>query len=263
MNGPKIINTGGGGFVYGDGGVAYGATINVQAPAEAAQLSKADLAALVGALGALKAALIGAGGADGAAWAGRVSDLERSTIDNCGRLAVAEARRLLAQIRYVALGDARVADAVAQVTPHLPRRAKPSDVFISYKREERRRVQPMVDALRTLGVSVWIDDELTPGDAFAAEICDEIDQCRAQIVCWSNAAVASDWVRGEAEIGRKRGVLVCVQLEPCRLHPPFNVLHSEDLSAWRGEAGHHGWRKVLETLAHRLGRPALARGERG
>jgi serine/threonine-protein kinase len=40
-----------------------------------------------------------------------------------------------------------------------------SDVFVSYKAEDRRRVQPLVEALQADGLSVWWDAQIGAGDA--------------------------------------------------------------------------------------------------
>lgn len=133
----------------------------------------------------------------------------------------------------------------------------PVDVFVSYKREERARVTPMVRALEALCIDVWFDALLQPGEAFTGQICGELDRCAVQLVCWSPDAAASPWVSGEAELGRTRGVLVPVLLAPCRLPPPFNMVHTEDLSAWRGAAGDPAWQKVLAAIGARLQRPGL------
>ena len=129
-----------------------------------------------------------------------------------------------------------------------------SEVFISYKQEERETMLPIAQKLRSLGVSVWFDAELQPGRSFSQEIMHHIEACKAQIVCWSPAAIASEWVRGEADIGRQRGVLIAVLIEPCRLMPPFNMLHAENLVGWRGDQNHSGWQKVLLAVSHHLGR---------
>ena len=251
------INTGGGGLVIGDGGVATGVGSRV-ALGDNTALSKAELAGLLGALGGLKASLITAGVDSATSWAAQINELEQRVIAGEGRFATEPAQRVLARLRYAALGVAPVEDALAKTTAHLGASAPAADVFISYKRGDRARVGPLVEALRALAVSVWIDDELAPGDSFTTEICDQIDRCRTQIVCWTPAACESDWVRGEAELGRRRGVLLCVQLEPCRVQPPFNMLHTEDLSAWRGGDGDSAWIKVLHALGVRLTRPGLA-----
>lgn len=131
------------------------------------------------------------------------------------------------------------------------------EVFISYKQEERERMRPIADGLRALGVEVWFDERLQPDRSFTEEIQHLIGSCRAQLVCWSPAAVASEWVRGEAEKGRQRGVLVAAMIEPCDLPPPFNMHHAESLVGWSGDPRHNGWRKIVDALGRKLDRPGL------
>jgi len=253
------INTGGGGLVIGDGGVASGVGGSVNyIDARAVQLSKEEVSVFISTLSELKTALVQASVTGGSAWAARVNELEQTVLLNEGRILSDPARNLLAKIRFQTLGDERVGKALARVAPQLRRRGPPAEVFVSYNRRDRERVIPIVQALRTLAVRVWIDDELTPGNSFTDEICEEIDECSAQLVCWSHDACSSDWVRGEAEIGRRRGVLLCTQLEPCRIQPPFNMLHAEDLSNWRGDGDHRGWSKLLAALSEKLNRPGLS-----
>jgi len=131
------------------------------------------------------------------------------------------------------------------------------DVFISYKQEERERMRPIADGLRELGVDIWFDERLQPDRSFTEEIQGLIHGCRAQLVCWSPAAVASEWVRGEAEKGRQRGVLVAVMIEQCDLPPPFNMHHAENLVGWTGDTRHNGWRKVCDAIGRKIDRPGL------
>ncbi len=132
-----------------------------------------------------------------------------------------------------------------------------ADVFISYKQDERERMRPLAEGLRALGVDVWFDERLQPDRAFTEEIQEVMGACRAQLVCWSPAAVKSEWVRGEAEMGRQRGVLIAVMVEQCELPPPFNMLHAQNLVGWTGEARHAGWRAVAEAVGRKLDRPGL------
>ena len=133
-----------------------------------------------------------------------------------------------------------------------------SEVFISYKQEERDRMRPIAAALRSLKVEVWFDERLSPDKAFTEEIEHIANLCGAQLVCWSPAAVKSEWVRGEAEVGRQRGTLVQAMIEPCTLSPPFNVIHAENISEWRGQPEHTGWQKLLDVIGRKIGRPGLA-----
>jgi hypothetical protein len=125
-----------------------------------------------------------------------------------------------------------------------------ADVFISYKREERQAVECLEQELRRLGLDVWFDARLQPGKAFTDEIVEEIDNCRAMLVCWSPSAVASEYVRGEADLGRQRGVLVQATISNCRLVPPFNSLHAVALDDWLAHPihSHSGWKKILQRI---------------
>jgi hypothetical protein len=49
-----------------------------------------------------------------------------------------------------------------------------SDVFISYKRRMRPRVEEIASALTAMGLEVWFDAALEPGRSFAAEIGSEV-----------------------------------------------------------------------------------------
>src|SRR5262245_52735294 len=113
-----------------------------------------------------------------------------------------------------------------------------SDIFVSYKREERDRVLPLIERLKSLGLSVWFDDALEAGATFDEEILKEINRASVQLVCWTMASVESRWVRSEAKFGADRGILIPVFLEPCQPKPPFNIDHIIDLSDWSGQQGH-------------------------
>lgn len=131
------------------------------------------------------------------------------------------------------------------------------DIFISYKREERPRVEAIAEALRALKFKIWFDTRLTSGKAFDDEINQQVRAAKAVLVCWSPGAIASEWVRAEATIGRQRGVLCACVLEPCELTPPFNLVHAEDLSAGPLTAANPAWIKLVEQLGALVGRPGI------
>lgn len=125
----------------------------------------------------------------------------------------------------------------------------PVDVFVSYKREERRRVEELARALRGIGLNVWLDSRLQAGNSFDAEINRQVRSAKCVLVCWSRASVESEWVRAEASIGRERGVLVACFFEPCQPYPPFNLVHTEDLSSGRFDASNESWSRVLNRIS--------------
>lgn len=135
-----------------------------------------------------------------------------------------------------------------------------SDVFVSYKREDRDRVEPIVSALRDLDLSVWLDAALEAGETFDEEISRELSGARSHLVCWTKASVSSRWVRAEAHIGAGRNILVPIFLEPCTPFPPFNLDHTVSLADWGGQLDHAEWRRVLTRIGGLLGRgSALSR----
>lgn len=131
------------------------------------------------------------------------------------------------------------------------------DIFLSYKREERPRVEAIAGALRDLKFNVWFDARLVSGRAFDDEINLQIRTARAVLVCWSAAAVGSEWVRAEATIGRQRGVLRACMLENCELTPPFNLVHAEDLTSGALDGSNVGWVRLVDQLGELTGRPGL------
>jgi serine/threonine-protein kinase len=57
-----------------------------------------------------------------------------------------------------------------------------SDVFISYKAEDRRRIQPLVQALQADGYSVWWDEHIGTGDAWRQTIEKQLDSARLTLL---------------------------------------------------------------------------------
>ncbi|MBL8552318.1 MAG: toll/interleukin-1 receptor domain-containing protein [Hyphomonadaceae bacterium] len=134
-----------------------------------------------------------------------------------------------------------------------------ADVFISYARSDRARVEPIAAALKALGLDVWFDAQLTPGERFSDEIEREARAAKAVLVCWTPKAVGSDWVREEAAIGKERNVLTPVKLASCE--PPFGFrqLQTEDLTRWTGDTADPAWANVRgRILALTAAKPQTA-----
>jgi TIR domain-containing protein len=122
------------------------------------------------------------------------------------------------------------------------------DVFVSYKREELRLVESVVDYLRECGLDVWIDQQIAAGTSFSLEITKNILSAKCVLVCWTKGSVNSLWVLSEAMFALERQVIIPVILERCVLPPPFNIIQYIDLTDSTGafEAGR------LEMLKPRL-----------
>src|SRR5437764_12005971 len=87
-----------------------------------------------------------------------------------------------------------------------------ADVFISYKAEDRRRIQPLVQALQADGLSVWWDENIGTGDAWRETIEQQLDGARCVLVIWSERSVGPEgqFVREESSRAQRRGVYVPV-----------------------------------------------------
>lgn len=130
-----------------------------------------------------------------------------------------------------------------------------SDIFISYARPDRDKAEQLARTLETQGWSVWWDRELLAGHVFAQEIAEALAESKAVIVLWSQASVASNWVKDEAQEGVARGALVPVLMEKVALPLGFRQFEAADLSNWDGSPDDPGLQKVLRGVAELLGRP--------
>jgi adenylate cyclase len=133
-----------------------------------------------------------------------------------------------------------------------------ADIFVSYSRQDRARVAPLVAALEAQGWSVWWDPEINPGEEFDSLISRELEGARSLIVVWTPQSVDSRWVRGEARDAADRGVLVPVRFEHAKLPIDFRALHATDLDEWNGDHAHGAFLSLCKALEGKLGAPRPA-----
>lgn len=125
-----------------------------------------------------------------------------------------------------------------------------SDVFISYGHStSARQAGRAAAALRALGYSVWLDDDLPAHRAFSPEIEAQLTAAKAAIVIWSAEAAKSHWVLSEANLAREADKLVQLTIDGARLPMPFDQIQCADLSGWSGDGDHPGWAKVAASVA--------------
>lgn len=112
-----------------------------------------------------------------------------------------------------------------------------SDVFVSYKTEDRRRVRLLVDALRADGFSVWWDEQLGGGSAWRHRLETELDAARCVIVVWSKRSTGpnGDFVQDEAAHARQRHVYLPVAIDKVHLPLGFGETQAYSLVGWHGD----------------------------
>jgi len=107
-----------------------------------------------------------------------------------------------------------------------------ASLFLSYSRDDIRRVEPLAAALEGLGHKVWWDRHLSGGEEFVDAIEQALESADVVIACWTAHSVHSAWVRDEAGSGRDRGRLVPVTLDGSLPPLGFRQYHTIDLSRW-------------------------------
>ena len=121
-----------------------------------------------------------------------------------------------------------------------------NDIFLSYSSQDRKRISRLVAALtEQRGWSIWWDENIGSGSRFTNEIEQKLAQSRCVLVAWSRDSVESDWVRSEADQGRKRGILAPISLDGTLPPMPFEQTETTDFSGWKGDA--HG-PELLELM---------------
>jgi len=131
-----------------------------------------------------------------------------------------------------------------------------ADLFISYKREDRRVAERLSIALEQLGFDVWWDFELLSGDGYRKVIERVIDECGATIVLWSELSRESTFVVDEAAYSREQNKLCPARIDDCRLPLGFGGDHVVDLRNWEGEMGNEGLQSLMRAIELKTGKKA-------
>jgi TolB-like protein/Tfp pilus assembly protein PilF len=125
-----------------------------------------------------------------------------------------------------------------------------SDVFVSYKAEDRKRVQPLVQALQADGCTVWWDEHIATGDEWRETIERELDAAKCVIVIWSKRSVGPEghFVRDEAARAQRRHVYVPVLIDA--VDPPlgFGESQAASLRGWRGDRADSRYQAIIAAV---------------
>jgi formylglycine-generating enzyme required for sulfatase activity len=131
-----------------------------------------------------------------------------------------------------------------------------ADIFISYTKKDRSRVEPLAKVLEDHGWTVWWDPIIPTGKDFDDVIDEEISKARCVIVIWTKKSVKSKYVKGEAREALERGILVPIQIES-GIKPPYDFRSIQTLSLidWDGSDNFPGFQKLIADVISSLGEP--------
>jgi len=123
-----------------------------------------------------------------------------------------------------------------------------SDIFISYDSSERTRVRPLAERLQSIGWDVWWDPEIPVGQTYREVIRKELESANCVLVVWSNGSISSEWVIEEADVGKKRGILVPVVIDS--VEPPlgFRSIQTAQLLGYPSSAPKREVRRLLRAI---------------
>lgn len=121
-----------------------------------------------------------------------------------------------------------------------------TDVFISYSREDGAQAERVARGLEAMGLTVFWDNEIPPGQTWADYIETKLNQCNVAVVLWSQHSTKSQWVREEARMGRSK--LIPAKLDVAE--PPFGFgdVQAADLSQWGGDYNHPQWGRFANAV---------------
>jgi formylglycine-generating enzyme required for sulfatase activity len=130
-----------------------------------------------------------------------------------------------------------------------------SDIFLSYKSEDRAKAQLIAELLEQQGCSVWWDRIIPVGKTFDEVIEEKLDAAKCVVVLWSEKSIQSKWVRTEAAEGNDRGILFPVLIEKVKVPLAFRRIQAANLVDWKGTPDHPQFQLLLRSVTEILGHP--------
>jgi hypothetical protein len=129
-----------------------------------------------------------------------------------------------------------------------------SDIFLSYSREDWERATKIAKTFEMHGYSVWWDQNIPPGKRYEEYILEKLNQAKCVLVLWSKNSVKSDWVKDEADWGRKREILVPVLIDDVDIPLGFGQIQTAGLMNWRGKVLDPGFSSLLMSVGDTIGK---------
>lgn len=109
-----------------------------------------------------------------------------------------------------------------------PKFAGEEYIFISYKREDKRRITRVLNQIDELGYDVWYDESIPGAVEWDALIEEKIASCRLLIVFISQTAVESKLVRREVKFADSQNKpILAIKLEEAELKYGLKMLLSQ------------------------------------
>ena len=125
--------------------------------------------------------------------------------------------RVKALLRLKALHETKAAAAKPATPdkPVVPEKPAGTDLFLSYSRQDRSKIEALSEMLQQSGWTVWWDRQIKTGTSYDKVIENALMNARAVVVAWSSTSVDSDWVRAEAGLCAEENQIAADPLGRC------------------------------------------------
>jgi serine/threonine-protein kinase len=131
---------------------------------------------------------------------------------------------------------------------------KASDVFVSYKAEDRARLAPLVSALEAEGLTVWWDARIGGGSNWRQDIEEHLNSAKCVIVAWSKRSVGpeGEFVRDEAARARRNKTYLPIRLDD--VEPPlgFGEVQAILVKGWKGDRADPRYLAIASAVRGRI-----------
>ena len=129
-----------------------------------------------------------------------------------------------------------------------------TDIFLSYKTEDRARLKPLVIALEAEGLTVWWDARIGGGSHWRDDIQQHLDAAKCVIVAWTKRSVGpgANFFRDEAARAQRRHAYLPVCLDP--VDPPlgFGEIQALTLQGWRGNRSDPRFQALIHAVLEQV-----------
>lgn len=129
------------------------------------------------------------------------------------------------------------------------------DIFLSYAREDKERVRPIVEAIEKEGFTVWWDENIPPGTSWRSFLQQSLDASRIVVVIWSKYSIKSAFVADEADEGQRRNALFPIFIDEVKAPLGLRRQQNIQLLNWQGERN-ETWQKFVKSVGAKLGTEA-------
>jgi len=123
-------------------------------------------------------------------------------------------------------------------------------IFLSYSRKDKARAKKLADTFENMGWDVWWDREIPPGQSFDDVIEKALTEASCIVVLWSKNSVHSQWVRTEAAEGKRRRILIPIQIDELDALPlAFRRTQVAPLIDWNGSTESEDFKQIVAFMS--------------